>query len=160
MRNLYKLIMLVPLFLTAVPAHSDDELQGALTRCAAMSDDSQRLACYDEIGGRNESPALVADMTDAPAAIPADDFGAEKLADKKAEKEQPKSVSARVVRCVKDVRNKYHFYLEGGQVWKQVSDKRLNYKECDFNVTISRDFFGYKMQVEGEKSRTRVSRTR
>jgi len=57
-------------------------------------------------------------------------------------------------------KKKYAFYLEGGQVWKQVGDKRLYFKDCDFNVTISKDFFGYKMQREGEKSRFRVSRLR
>ena len=65
-----------------------------------------------------------------------------------------------MTRCEKDSRKKFFFYLEGGQVWKQVSDKKLYFRDCNFDVTISKDFFGYKMQRVGEKSRFRVSRVR
>ena len=67
-------------------------------------------------------------------------------------------VRARVTRCEKDARKKYYFVFDNGQVWKQVSDKRLRYRECEFDVTITRDFFGYKMQVDGEKGRIRIDR--
>ena len=88
-------------------------------------------------------------------------LGAESLGRKEDKKEEPTAVTARVTKCTKGASNKkYVFYLEGGQVWKQVSDRRLYFRECDFNVTISKDFFGYKMQREGEKPKFRVSRIR
>jgi len=69
-------------------------------------------------------------------------------------------VRARVTRCEKDARKKYYFVFENGQVWKQVSDKRLSYKQCDFEVTITKDFFGYKMQPDGEDRRVSIARVK
>lgn len=149
--------------LTLTASLANDSVTDELRRCASMDDASSRLACYDRLGGRQASnpettvaPATVSE----PAALPPEDFGAESLHRADDKKNDDAAVTAKVSRCVKDARKKYVFYLEGGQVWKQISDKKLFYKECAFNVTISKDFFGYKMQVDGEKSRFRVSRVR
>ncbi len=70
-------------------------------------------------------------------------------------------VQARVVRCTRDSRRRYYyFYLENGQIWKQKSDRRLRYKECNFNVTITKDFFGYRMVPEGETGKIRIARVK
>ncbi len=70
-------------------------------------------------------------------------------------------VQARVVRCTRDSRRRYYyFYFENGQIWKQKSDRRLRYKECDFNVTITKDFFGYRMVPEGETGKIRIARVK
>lgn len=70
-------------------------------------------------------------------------------------------LQARVVRCTKDSRGRYYFFhFENGQVWKQKSDRRLRYKECDFNVTITKDFFGYRMVPEGETGKIRIARVK
>lgn len=69
-------------------------------------------------------------------------------------------VRAKVTRCDKDARKKYYFVFENGQVWKQTSDKRLHYRACEFEVTITKDFFGYKMQPDGEKGRIRIARVK
>ncbi len=139
------------------PRHllADDSLD-ELRSCAALEDTSQRLACYDKLSGRQS--ALPAEPR-LPAMPVPDELGAESLGRSDDEEEAP-AVVARVIMCKKDVRKKYLFHLEGGQIWRQVSDRRLYWKECDFNVTISKDIFGYKMQLEGEKTRFRVSRIR
>jgi hypothetical protein len=149
--------------LTPSASLADDSVTDELRRCASVDDASSRLACYDKLGGRQAStPETIA----APAevgesvALPPDELGSESLHQADDKKDEDAPVIAKVNRCVKDARKKYVFYLEGGQVWKQVSDKKLFYKECAFNVTISKDFFGYKMQVDGEKYRFRVSRIR
>ena len=146
--------------LIAISAQSsvaDENTTDQVMRCAAVDDASLRLACYDKIGGRQDLAPAIASM---PAA-PADGIGSEQVPKKaEQEKEAKGPVLARVNRCTKDARKKYHFYLDDGQVWKQVSDKKLSFKECDFDVVISKDFFGYKMQVDGEKSRFRVNRIR
>jgi hypothetical protein len=143
---------------------AEDNLRDALKSCAAFDDGAVRLSCYDRISGRQnearnpvrEDPAVAS----APVAAPPETLGAESLHrdDEKKVKEPP--VAARVIRCTKDVRDKYIFYLEGGQVWKQVSDKRLYFKDCNFGVSIRKDFFGYKMQLEDSKKKFRVSRIR
>ncbi len=142
----------------AAVTFAGDDIETDLARCAAVPDEPSRLQCYDAMSRRY----AVATEKSGNLAPPPDELGSEQLPSSgdNDEKEAAQRLTVRAVRCEKGPRDKYYFYLEGGQVWKQVSDKRLNYKECDFNVTISKDFFGYKMQVEGEKSKTRISRIR
>jgi len=136
---------------------ADENITDQVMRCAAVDDASLRLACYDKIGGRQDLAPAIASMPSPPT----DGIGSEQLPKKaEQEKEAKGPVLARVNRCTKDAHKKYHFYLDDGQIWKQVSGKRLSFKECDFDVVISKDFFGYKMQVDGEKSRFRVTRIR
>ena len=145
-----------------------DELDGA-RQCLQITDDVQRLACYDAALGRQASiqpkPAEQAnELPTEPSAEAAteptlDDLGRETV--RKEQRRDDIEVKATVVRCERDSsRKKYHFYFDGGQVWRQVSDKRLFFKECSFDVTISRDMFGYKMQIDGERSKIRISRLR
>jgi hypothetical protein len=136
---------------------ADENITDQVMHCAAVDDASLRLACYDKIGGRPDPAPIVGSMPAAPAVGTVSEPLPQKMEQKK-EVEGP--VLASVKRCTKDARKKYHFYLDDGQIWKQVSDKRLSFKECDFDVVISKDFFGYKMQVDGEKSRFRVTRIR
>ena len=67
----------------------------------------------------------------------------------------------RVVSCQLDVNDKYYFSFDNGQVWRQTDSKRYRLKdECQFVVTITKDFFGYKMQIDGEKAKIRIKRVR
>ncbi len=138
-----------------------------LSRCGSIEDDAKRVACYDEISGRQSTAKDVtmeaAPSSSAPAAAESEEYapltadvGAESLDG--ADKDKP--VRGHVTSCRKDSLNDYFFYFDNGQVWKEKSDARLHYKECDFSVTISRDFFGYKMQIDGEKGRIRISRVK
>lgn len=157
MRQIKPAIAAIALLLPAA-TFADSNIAADLATCAALQDTSERLQCYDEMSRRY---AVTTDES-GNAARPPDTLGAEQLAGRKDKRDEAASqhVFVRAIRCEKGPRDKYYFYLEGGQVWKQVSDKRLSYKDCDFNVTISKDFFGYKMQVEGEKAKTRISRIR
>jgi len=152
--------MIIATLVAGIPllSFAADGVLDELRRCTAIDDATLRLACYDRLGGyQKTAPMTVSEEV----AVPPEELGAESLSRKDDEKEEPTAVAARVTRCTKGASNKkYVFYLEGGQVWKQISDKRLHFKDCDFNVTISKDFFGYKMQQEGEKVRFRVSRVR
>ena len=87
-----------------------------------------------------------------------DDLGSETLPPAARGNIEKLEVRARVAQCEKDVWKKYLFHFDNGQVWKQTSDKKLYFRDCDFYVTITKDFFGYKMQVDGEKGRIRISR--
>ena len=141
-----------------------------LSRCGSIEDDAKRVACYDEIAGRQSTvkdvtteavpassePAAAESKEYAPLTA---DVGAESL-DKKDEVDKDEPVRGHITSCRKDSLNDYFFYFDNGQVWKEKSDARLHYKECDFSVTISRDFFGYKMQIDGEKGRIRISRVK
>lgn len=89
-----------------------------------------------------------------------DEVGAEALPRKEGGAPDFRPVRARVADCRKDHSGKYYFVFENGQVWKQRDSSRLYFRDCDFEVTISKDFFGYKMQVEGDDRETRIGRVR
>lgn len=69
-------------------------------------------------------------------------------------------ITGTVVDCRKDEFGDTYYYFDNGQVWKQKTDSRTSFEDCNFDVTISKDFFGYKMQRVGEKRRIRISRLR
>ena len=138
--------------MTASSVAADDDT--ALARCVSIDDAAQRLACYDEIADRVTS----ADESAAAPAPISEDYGAEQLGRDNPDRKVEKPVLVKVTSCRRDDRRKYYFYLENGQVWRQNDDDRLRFKECNFNATIVRDGFGYKLQVEGQKRRTRVKR--
>lgn len=133
--------------------------------CVEESDDAARLSCYDRAFGRGAetAPAPMPAATAPPTPAPAEPMTMEDLDEKTAPKKERKPdvlAVGHVTRCERKVGKKYLFYFESGQVWKQISDKRLSFKNCDFNVTVSKDRFGYKMQIDGEKSKIRISRVR
>ena len=146
------------------------ELDDELGKCRAVSDDAARLACYDALATPAKppappaAPAPVTEPVAAEAALPVpEDLGAEALPGKPEKKEPEKekeTFSATVTRCTENVDGRYVFYFENGQVWKQAKDNRLYFRECRFDVTITKDFFGYKMQQVGEKKRIRIKRVR
>jgi len=132
-------------------AAADDTV---LAQCVSIDDAEQRLACYDEIAGRASSAG---EREGAPAPI-TEDYGAEQLSKDDPDRKVEQPVLVKVTSCRRDSRRRFYFYLENGQVWRQNDDDRLRFKECNFNATIVRDGFGYKLQIEGEKRRTRVKR--
>ncbi|MFT6271006.1 MAG: hypothetical protein ACJAVV_003845 [Alphaproteobacteria bacterium] len=152
--------LLVLLFAVAAPSLSNaqESAKDGLQRCGLIDDASARLTCYDKLGGRKNAAAL--QVIEQPA-LAKDDLSLEPLKARSEQKTKPDSEIVKVTKCIRSGGNKkYTFYLEGGQVWKQVSDKRLDFNDCNFSASIRKDFFGFKMQLEGSKKRFRVSRIR
>jgi pyruvate/2-oxoglutarate dehydrogenase complex dihydrolipoamide acyltransferase (E2) component len=105
-----------------------------------------------------EAPAPKPIAKEVPAAAPApldDEIGKESLG--RDEKDEL-IVHGTVVRCAKDATKKYLFYFDNGQVWKQKDNTNIRWKECAFDVTITKDFFGYRMTPVGETRRVRIAR--
>ncbi len=137
--------------------------------CVGLEDAAARLACYDEIV--NQQAPAEADES-APATEPveqvvpsaagepmplSEEIGREQLS---GDDKEPERFAGQVTDCRQDAAKKWYFFFDNGQVWKQKSEPRLRYKECDFSVTITKDFFGYKMQIDGEKKWIRIGRIR
>ena len=138
-----------------------------MARCAELENADSRLACYDEVIGQSSSSPPDPEAAEkeptgtAPRSEPVpltQDVGEEQL-DGRPESE-PTIIQGRVTECQKDANNKWYFVFDNGQVWKQRADARLPAGECDFWVTITKDVFGYKMQIEGEGKKIRIGRIR
>lgn len=164
---------IVLLTFAALPAVADSEVE-AILHCKAMQDDAARLACYDGLNNQagaapeavappsaptSAPPVAVEPTTERPASAAPDlndDVGRESL---RKDSEQL-MVRGQVVKCYKDVRKKYVFNFANGQVWRQKGNKKIRWKDCDFEVTIRKDFFGYVMQPVGDEKDVRIARVR
>jgi len=113
------------------------------------------------VPAEEKAPTMAAPAaTAAPAAEPApldDEIGKEALG---RDEEKELVVHGTVVRCVEDATSKYLFYFDNGQIWKQKDNTKIRWKECAFDVTITKDFFGYKMIPVGETRKVRIGRVK
>ncbi|MFK8019743.1 MAG: hypothetical protein AB8B86_08245 [Pseudomonadales bacterium] len=171
-----------------VPALADTINE--LKNCARTQENTVRAACYEELGARvlrqdaqgspsasaknqgggeeqasnvdmsptpalspTPSPATVKERT-APQAMP-DDLGKTRSDSDKVEE-----YYAHVSSCQQAHDKQWFYIFENGQVWKQVDRRRRHYKECDFDVTLSKDAFGFVFRVNGEGPKTRIRRHR
>lgn len=159
--------------LLCVPLESqaDDEAVIVLHDCGSIEDSTARLACYDALQGEQQSeriapatPPQSAPTVEAAADVDyaplTDTVGKEALGGKDKEPEPDILIRATVVSCTKDSLDKFYFHFDNGQVWKRKDSNRTNLKDCSFSATITKDFFGYKLQREGEKKRIRISRVK
>ena len=65
-----------------------------------------------------------------------------------------------ITSCKKGPDKRWYFFFDNGQAWKQVENRRLSFDDCNFYATVTQDVFGYKMQIDGEKRKIRISRSR
>jgi hypothetical protein len=149
--------------------------------CRSIEDNSERLACYDRLSAPPvpppppqaapqavPAPQQVPDQAAAKpsatesAAAPAavvildDSIGKERVT--ASEDKEKVLVAGHVSSCREDRSGKYRFYFDNGQIWLQKDNKRVPWKECDFDVSIEKDFFGYKMRAAGDHRTIRISR--
>jgi len=153
--------------LVAAPAQSQD-LGKAISSCASITENDARLTCFDALGAMmGEVP--IAEATNPPVAETAavvvaatatpltDDIGKERV-DPKEPDEQPRYAS-RVTSCKESIQSgQYFFTLDNGQVWKQSNYRRLGFKNCDFDIEISKGTFGYQMYIPSKDRSVRVAR--
>jgi hypothetical protein len=175
------LLMATPFALIA----EESAIEG-LERCALINTTANRLACYDKLSGRAKlmasdiestqgkpvaestvQAAVEVVPTPSPIVIPTPPPKQQSVVQQtpaspvKQEPAQVLSDYIAISSCARSGGNKkFTFYLADGQVWKQVSSKRLPFDTCGFNVKIEEDFFGYKMQLENDDLKFRVSRVR
>lgn len=136
----------------------------AVQRCGAIEDAGSRLKCYDEIAKQTTAPQRTIDKEEQNDK----DSRQEELPEKpspgkeKSGEEDPdtESFTTTVTRCEKSYDGKYLFFFENGQTWKQVKTDRERYQNCNFTVTVTRDWFGYKMQRDDNDRRIRISRVK
>lgn len=144
-----------------------------LARCSTIGDAGKRLACYDAVSRGEtpeaqpapappepESPPAEPAKPDSDVAVLTDEIGEEQLDRDGDPGEEQQAVRGSVTNCQQDASGRYYFYFDNGQVWKQKDSDRLPFRDCNFDVTIERDFFGYKMRADGYRGDIRISRVR
>ena len=140
--------------------------------CVGLEDAAARLACYDKIV--NQQAPAEADES-APATEPveqvvpsaagepmplSEEIGREQLSGDEASGEEPETFAGKVTDCRQDAAKKWYFFFDNGQVWKQKNSDTLRIRDCEFEATITKDIFGYKMQIDGEGKKIRIGRIR
>jgi len=156
--------------LIAAPAQSQD-LGKAITSCSSITEDDARLTCFDALAAMMGEEVPVAAVETAPTAAAAavvvaataapltDDIGKERV-DPKDPEEQPRYAS-HVTACKESIQSgQYYFTLDNGQVWKQSNYRRLGFKNCDFDIEISKGTFGYQMYIPSKDRSVRVARVK
>jgi hypothetical protein len=147
-----------------------------LKACARTEDSSARIACYEELGKRvlGEEPSVAeasqivesssvaaavvaaAPVEEGVPATPVAEVRTERLPDEIGgggfeEKKEGKAGLARghVTSCRQASDGRWFFTFDSGQIWKQSSAGHYRFKDCEFDVTITKDMFSYKMAIDG-----------
>ncbi len=155
----------------AVPAQSQD-LGKALETCASIAEDDARLTCFDAlaallvVGQDTEQPVALTAAPAVVAATPAagpvpltDEVGKERVELPQAEDRE--KYASRVKSCQESVQSgQTYFTLENGQVWKQSNYRRLSFRNCEFDIEISKSTFGYSMYIPSKDRKVRVARVK
>ena len=165
-----KFVLSLAACISASVAQSADYVD-ELKACTNVTDRDARFACYENLGKRaledesatekpsaetmvqSEAAVPVAKGTTTNAAALPDDLGNTSFKD-------PTQHRGLITSCKKNADEQWYFYFDSGQVWKQVDGRRHHFRECKFFVTITNDGLGYKMQIDGDKSKVRISRRR
>lgn len=158
-----------------------------IDQCRAISDDSARLRCFDQMDRAAPSPAApapaaipaapAAPATSAPAApsappsvaapaaaatvVPpaAADFGARALP--KAAPEEPRGLSARLIGKLDGVFRGLNLPLDNGQTWVVIDDRDFEYVGSNAKVTLDRNLIGtYWMKIVDGGPRFKVRRVK
>ena len=173
-------VMVMSIALT-VPAQSQD-LAKALKGCASIVENDARLTCFDAVAalmvdgqGAEDvvAPAAVAAApvvastapavaSTAPATGPVpltDEFGKERIEPIAADERE--KYSARVVACQESAQSgQYFFTLDNGQVWKQSNYRRLGFRDCAFDIELSKGSLGYQMYIPSKDRSIRIARVK
>ena len=141
-------------------AQSMDTIE-ELRVCARITDEDARLACFDRLGESvlreeladnrptQEEEVQPAAATEAETTVmPLDELGRSKN----------DQYVGLITSCKKGQYGKWYFIFDNDQVWKDVNNRNLRFKECHFNATITKSAFGYKMRIEGSDRTIRVTR--
>lgn len=151
----------------AVSADSDPLIDEIRT-CARINISDARFECYEALGKRvlDDAPGINTEQTVAvhesaaavtPDGLPDDLGGGEFAKNTAAESEMS---HGHIQSCEKGVDGRWYFQFDNGQVWRQSNSDRRKFRNCDIDATISKDNFGYILEIDGDSGKIRVQRRR
>ena len=121
-----------------------------LRECARTEDSEKRIACYEALGKRVLDEEVESEDSMPPATV-VENPNLE-------EDDEYKPIHGHVRSCQQASDSRWFFILDSGDVWKQSGGRARRFKDCDFDVTIRKDVFGYKMTIAGDDQTVRVKR--
>lgn len=150
-------------------------LASSVMECREISNDSDRLACFDALASGLSVGDVISDVSHQiaeaappqPVLTPEERFGAEDLPqteEEKREEDKLKSLAASVVDIGRNGRGKYVIVLANGQVWRQLSADtgKLRIPRAGaegLNAEIKRRMLGaHSLYLNGENRGIRVER--
>jgi hypothetical protein len=163
--------------LSSLSLAADSEV-AAILKCKAMQGDAARLACYDALDSeasakppappsapptptKSSADALpvveTATVAKESAPVLDDDIGRENMAPAGGEQ---LTVRGDVVSCRENLTGKLVFTFASGQVWQQKDNKNPRWRDCEFSVTIRKDYFGYIMKPDNNDKEIRIARVK
>lgn len=175
------LLLLTAASATSTAATVSDE---DLLDCSRVENDVARLSCFDGLAARvrpappaapdvgEPEPMLEAVAESVPRAVaePApkavaeeasvvltEDVGKTSVREDKPKKERP-SWQANLTECPMGADGRLLFYFDNGQIWRQAKTRRHPVEDCLASAELTRDMFGFKMNVEGYGRTIRVQR--
>jgi hypothetical protein len=144
--------------IASTKVHAQDSSD--MARCAELENADARLACYDEVISGSISSQPDPEAAEKEPNPLTEEVGQEQLDSKDKPDQEPEAFAGRVTDCRQNADGKWYFYFANGQVWKESNSGRQRFKDCDFEATITKDAFGYKMQIDGEGKKIRIGRVR
>jgi len=145
-------------------------LMPELLNCKNMADDSNRLACFDQIvtGIDSVTVAAVVDAEPEPVLTAEESFGSEDLASTqkklRKEREKVKSITSSVIEIARNGNRKYVIILENGQIWRQLmadtnSLRVPSSSTQEMTAEIKRrKLGGHSLYLNGERRSIKVER--
>jgi len=156
-------IFVIAMFTSSGLAQSIDPIE-ELKVCAKVTDQDARLACFDKLGESvlRDEPANKRPTQEEKAQPEAGTEAGVIVMPLPDELGGLKNVQyvGLITSCKKGVYGDWFFIFENEQVWKDVNNRNLRFKECHFKATITNYAFGYKMRIEGSDRTIRVKRIR
>ena len=165
--------ILTLLLLVSAPsgiAQSVDPVED-IKSCTRLTDRDARLACFDDIGERvlgeesvdgntvRKEVAPREPMTTAPAVTaqprPAVSGAASPGG---GQAERSATFSGMMTSCKKGHFGEWYFVLDNGEIWKEVKKRNRRFEDCNLEVTITKDMFGYNMRIDALDRTIRVKR--
>ncbi len=144
------MLLLMPLSAQAVAA--------PLARCAAIADDGQRLACYDDLARQSTQQDPVAAQTPVigsePASDPVAEFGRNAQMQEAPTEPEPtlSALTANIVEIAKRQRGERLFFLDNGQIWAETERKSGGNFRKGTAIEIRRGRFGgYRLFGSGNR---------
>lgn len=163
------------------------QIEEGVKTCSLIQSATDRLDCYDKLSRQlisatkpanapehtintpqvvSSAQASVVSTTrdiakQEASIIPPDELGAGRRGVGSPKEKEPESYLVKVNKCTRNKADKkYRFFLEGGQVWRQLSDRRMFFKDCEFLAYITKDLLGHKLKVEDTGKEFRVARVK